>query len=63
MQLIDSLEPGGAERMAVNWANAFAEKEWFSGIIATRAEGTLQTTLASAVAYLYLNRIKLIYFK
>ena len=63
VQLIDSLEPGGAERMAVNWANAFAEKEWFSGIIATRAEGTLQTTLATAVAYLYLNRTKLIDFK
>lgn len=63
VQLIDSLEPGGAERMAVNFANAFAEKGLFSGIMPTRAEGTLKPTIASNVAYLYLNRTKKIDWK
>lgn len=58
VQLIDSLEAGGAERMAVNYANAFAEKEMFSGMIVTRAEGSLKTTIASDVSYLYLSRVK-----
>ena len=58
MQIIDSLEPGGAERMAVNFANAFAEKEMFSGIIATRAEGSLHSSIDTEVEYLYLNRTK-----
>ena len=58
VQLIDSLEAGGAERMAVNFANAFAERGLFSGLIVTRAEGALQPTIASNVAYLYLNRTR-----
>ena len=56
VQLIDSLEPGGAERMAVNYANALAERIAFSGLIATRAEGDLKATLGTAVPYLFLNR-------
>lgn len=60
VQLIDSLEPGGAERMAVNYANAFLENGYFSGIISTRAEGTLLQSIATEVAYLYLQRTKII---
>ena len=30
VQLIDSLEAGGAERMAVNYANALVGNIWFS---------------------------------
>mgnify|MGYP003607179784 CR=1 FL=1 len=56
VQLIDSLEPGGAERMAINYANALAERTDFSGLIATRAEGDLKKTLKTAVPYLFLNR-------
>jgi glycosyltransferase involved in cell wall biosynthesis len=63
VQLIDSLEPGGAERMAVNLANAYAEKVFFSGIMATRQEGVLKTTINANVSYLYLNRTKKVDFK
>jgi glycosyltransferase involved in cell wall biosynthesis len=63
VQLIDSLEPGGAERMAVNLANAYAEKVFFSGIMATRQEGALKTTINANVSYLYLNRTKKVDFK
>ncbi|MUU77642.1 glycosyltransferase family 4 protein [Winogradskyella endarachnes] len=56
LQLIDSLEPGGAERMAVNLANALAEDNVFSCICATRAEGALKSTINKSVNYLFLNR-------
>ena len=41
LQIIDSLEAGGAERMAVNYANALAITIEFSGLVATRKEGPL----------------------
>jgi glycosyltransferase involved in cell wall biosynthesis len=56
IQLIDSLEAGGAERMAVNYANALAEKVDFSGLVATRKEGALLGQLNDKVAYSFLNR-------
>lgn len=56
LQLIDSLEAGGAERMAVNYANALADEIAFSGLVATRKEGTLVEQLDEKVAYLFLNR-------
>ena len=36
IQLIDSLEAGGAERMAVSYANALSEDIEFSALVATR---------------------------
>ena len=56
IQLIDSLEIGGAEKMAVNYANALAEKIAFSGLVATRKEGNLKDKLSSSVSYLFLER-------
>src|SRR5688572_18461456 len=56
VQLIDSLETGGAERMAVNYANGLADRIAFSGLVATRNEGGLKTQLTSKVGYLYLNK-------
>lgn len=56
LQLIDSLEAGGAERMAVNYANAFAGKASFSALIATRKEGALKHQLQDDVAYFFLKR-------
>jgi glycosyltransferase involved in cell wall biosynthesis len=56
VQIIDSLEVGGAERMAVNYANAFSERFDFSGLVATRKEGNLKSQLDSKVAYLFLDR-------
>ena len=58
VQIIDSLEPGGAERMAVNYANALDREEAFSGLIATRKEGLLLSQLNKNVNYLFLNKKK-----
>lgn len=63
VQLIDSLEPGGAERMAVNIANAFDERQLFSALMVTRLEGSLKTSIGANVAYCYLNRTEKIDFK
>jgi len=62
VQIIDSLAVGGAEKMAVNYANALSGKIEFSGLVATRAEGTLKNQLHEAVSYLFLNRKKVIDF-
>lgn len=56
LQLIDSLETGGAERMAVNYANALLDEVSFSGLVASRKEGGLIGQLDSRVEYLFLNR-------
>lgn len=56
VQIIDSLEAGGAERMAVNYANALSEKIIFSGLVATRKEGQLKNQLREKVGYFFLNR-------
>lgn len=56
LQLIDTLEAGGAERMAVNIANGLAEFNIPSYLCATRAEGLLKNALQEKVSYLFLNR-------
>lgn len=56
IQLIDSLETGGAERMAVNYANALVTEIEFSGLVATRHEGDLKKQLDANLDYLFLNR-------
>jgi glycosyltransferase involved in cell wall biosynthesis len=56
LQIIDSLEAGGAERMAVNYANALADEIDFSGLVATRKEGALSNQINQKVSYLFLNK-------
>lgn len=56
LQLIDSLEAGGAERMAVNYANALADTLGFSALVATRKEGPLLEQMNDKVTYLFLNK-------
>ena len=56
VQIIDSLEIGGAEKMAVNYANALSNRIHFSGLVATRAEGNLKMQLNYSVSYLFLNK-------
>lgn len=56
LQLIDSLDAGGAERMAVNYANALAEQLDFSAIVVTRNEGFLKTQIDKDVAYFFLHK-------
>lgn len=63
LQIIDSLEAGGAERMAVSYANALSEKMQFSGLVATRNEGNLKKQLDSKVSYLFLKKKNRIDFK
>jgi glycosyltransferase involved in cell wall biosynthesis len=60
IQLIDSLEIGGAEKMAVNYANALSEKIEFSGLVVTRKEGKLKEQLLDSVSYLFLKRKRLL---
>lgn len=56
VQLIDSLEAGGAERMAVNYANALVNQIAFSGLVVTRKEGGLREFVDQEVVYLFLNK-------
>ncbi|SEO48773.1 Glycosyltransferase involved in cell wall bisynthesis [Flavobacterium sp. CF108] len=63
VQIIDSLEAGGAERMAVNYANALSGKIKFSGLIATRKQGQLVKQINGKVSYLFLNKKKAIDIK
>jgi glycosyltransferase involved in cell wall biosynthesis len=56
LQLIDSLEAGGAERMAVNYANALAKEVIYSGIVVTRKEGILSMQLDNEVSYFFINK-------
>lgn len=62
VQLIDSLEAGGAEKMAVNYANALSKNIAFSGLIATRKEGQLLSQINQNVDYLFLNKKRRIDF-
>ncbi len=63
LQLIDSLHPGGAERMAVSLANALQTKIDGSYICVTREEGSLKNELLETVNYLFLKRKKKIDFQ
>ena len=56
VQVIDSLEIGGAEKMAVNYANSLSQRIKFSGLVATRAEGNLKSQLSGSVSYLFLKK-------
>lgn len=56
LQLIDSLDVGGAERMAVNYANALQKKIEFSGLCTTRNEGVLKALINTEIPYLFLKR-------
>jgi len=63
VQIIDSLEAGGAERMAVNYANALSKKIEFSGLIASRKEGLLSNQIDQKVTYLFLKKRRRIDFR
>lgn len=56
IQLIDSLEAGGAERMAVNYANGLHNLIDFSGLVCTRKEGDLNKQLLDNLPYGFLNK-------
>ena len=56
LQLIDSLQAGGAERVAVNYANDLATRVEKSFLCATRKEGGLKNSLSNNVEYLFLKK-------
>ena len=56
LQLIDSLRPGGAERMAVNTANSLEPFVNGSFLCCTRQEGLLKEELKPDVGYLFLDK-------
>lgn len=56
LQLIDSLEIGGAERMSINIANALALNNYNSFLCATRAKSDLRHTILKNVNLLILNK-------
>lgn len=56
VQLIDSLEAGGAERMAVNIANGLCNESSFSALVTTRKEGALKKSIQNNVVYSFLGK-------
>lgn len=63
LQLVDSLETGGTERVAVNIANALTQRIETSFLCATRKEGILKDSIKSDVEYLFLGKQKRIDLK
>jgi len=51
LQLIDSLDAGGAERMAVNYANTLVDFIEFSALVTTRKQGALKEQLSHKIKY------------
>ena len=58
LQLIDTLHPGGAEQMAVNYANALTEYGVDSHICVTREKGLLKEKLDPRVKFHFLIKRK-----
>jgi glycosyltransferase involved in cell wall biosynthesis len=56
LQLIDSLHIGGAERMAVNMANAFCNAGIANVLVCTRRKGPLFAFMPSETLYYELNK-------
>jgi len=56
LQLIDSLDIGGAERMSVNIANALSSSGIKSFICATRKGGDLESMLDKDIELLILDK-------
>jgi len=56
LQLIDSLRPGGAERMAVNISNSLDGKVEASYLCCSRYEGMLKEEVQMSVNYIFLNK-------
>ena len=63
LQLIDSLQVGGAEVLAVNIANTLSKQRIVSHLCATRKEGPLKENIEPAVGYLFLERKKTVDIK
>ncbi len=58
LQVIDTLEAGGAERLAVAYGNGLVEHVTASFLCATRAEGPLKASISKNVGYEFVQRKK-----
>ena len=58
IQIIDSLNAGGAEVLAVNISNALLAANYNSHLCATREEGVLKENINPKVGYLFLRKKK-----
>jgi glycosyltransferase involved in cell wall biosynthesis len=56
MHIIDTLSAAGAERVAVNMVNALPRDRYVTHLCTTRADGPLESSVASDVKRLRLNR-------
>ncbi len=56
LQMIDTLHPGGAERMALNLTNSLVGRIEYSGICVTRKEGLLSTQIKPEAGYIFLEK-------
>lgn len=56
LQIVDSLDAGGAEKLAVIIANHLPSDTYSSFLVSTRKEGKLRNLLREDVTYCYLNR-------
>jgi len=56
LQVIDTLDAGGAEKLAVTYSNALATTVEASFLCVTRKEGMLKNQVSGEVDYLFLNR-------
>ncbi len=63
LQLIDSLDAGGAERVAVNFANGLQDHIDGSYLCVTRKEGLLKSSIKTVEHYVFLNKKKTIDLK
>jgi len=63
LQLIDSLQVGGAEVLAVNIANALYKVEIASYLCSSRKEGPLKENIEPSVGYLFLERKRIVDLK
>jgi glycosyltransferase involved in cell wall biosynthesis len=56
LQLIDTLNPGGAERMAVNYANSLNHLGYETFLVTTREEGGFKSLINKDVKYFFLQK-------
>ena len=63
LQLIGSLQAGGAERTAINYANLLSVEIEKTFLCTTRLEGALKDALSDDVEYLFLNKKRALDFK
>ena len=56
LQLIDSLDAGGAERYAISLANGLVQEIEQSYLVVTRKEGILKKQLDAKVSYIFLGK-------